>query len=51
VVVAPPGSEGASLLLARASTPEQETFVGNQTGGRVFGVEGRSIWRCRVARR
>ena len=36
VVVAPPGSEGASLLLARASTPEQQGFVGNQTGGRVF---------------
>ena len=36
VVVAPPGSDGTSLLLARASTSEQEPFVGNQTGGRVF---------------
>ncbi len=36
VVVAPPASNGASLLLARASTPEQEAFIGNQTGGRVF---------------
>ncbi len=36
VIVAPPGSNGASLLLARASTPEQEAFIGNQTGGRVF---------------
>ncbi len=36
VVVAPPGSPGASLLLARASSPEQATLVGNQTGGRVF---------------
>jgi catechol 2,3-dioxygenase-like lactoylglutathione lyase family enzyme len=38
VVVAPPGSgrNGASLLLARAATPEQESRVGNQTGGRVF---------------
>jgi catechol 2,3-dioxygenase-like lactoylglutathione lyase family enzyme len=36
VVVAPPGSHGTSLLLARASTPEQTRFVGNQTGGRVF---------------
>ena len=36
VVVAPPGSNGASLLLARASTAEQEAFIGNQTGGRVF---------------
>jgi len=36
VVVAPQGSDGTSLLLARASTSEQEPFVGNQTGGRVF---------------
>ena len=36
VVVAPPGSPGASLLLARATTPEQRAFIGNQTGGRVF---------------
>jgi catechol 2,3-dioxygenase-like lactoylglutathione lyase family enzyme len=36
VVVAPPGSSGTTLLLARASKPEQETFIGNQTGGRVF---------------
>ena len=37
VVVAPPGNgSGASLLLARASTPEQRRFVGDQAGGRVF---------------
>jgi catechol 2,3-dioxygenase-like lactoylglutathione lyase family enzyme len=36
VVVAPAGSLGTTLLLARASTPEQATFIGNQTGGRVF---------------
>jgi len=36
VVVAPPGSTGTTLLLARASTPEQEPFIGNQAGGRVF---------------
>jgi catechol 2,3-dioxygenase-like lactoylglutathione lyase family enzyme len=36
VVVAPPGSSGTTLLLARASKPEQEPFIGNQTGGRVF---------------
>jgi len=36
VVVKPPGSRGANLLLARASTPEQFPRVGNQTGGRVF---------------
>jgi len=36
VVVAPPGSKGASILLARAATAEQESFIGNQSGGRVF---------------
>lgn len=36
VIVAPLGSSGASLLLARADTPEQESHVGNQTGGRVL---------------
>jgi len=36
VVVAPPGSNGTKLLLATASNPEQNAFVGNQTGGRVF---------------
>jgi catechol 2,3-dioxygenase-like lactoylglutathione lyase family enzyme len=36
VVVAPPGSRETTLLLAKASTPEQEPFVGNQAGGRVF---------------
>ena len=36
VVVAPPGSKTSGLLLARASTEEQATRIGNQTGGRVF---------------
>ncbi len=36
VVVSPPGSHGTTVLLAKASNPEQERFVGNQTGGRVF---------------
>ena len=36
VVVSPPGSNGTTLLLARALTPEQEASIGNQTGGRVF---------------
>jgi len=36
VVVAPAGSSGTTLLLARASTPEQAQFIGNQAGGRVF---------------
>lgn len=36
VVVAPPGSGGTTLVLARASNPRQEPFIGNQAGGRVF---------------
>jgi len=36
VVVAPSGGRGASLLLARAATEEQQRAIGNQTGGRVF---------------
>jgi catechol 2,3-dioxygenase-like lactoylglutathione lyase family enzyme len=36
VVVSPPGSVGTTLLLARASKPGQESFIGNQSGGRVF---------------
>lgn len=36
VVVAPQDSGGATLLLAKAATPEQEAHVGSQTGGRVF---------------
>jgi len=36
VVVAPPGGAGATLLLARAATPEQARFIGDQAGGRVF---------------
>jgi catechol 2,3-dioxygenase-like lactoylglutathione lyase family enzyme len=36
VVVAPPGSSGTTLLLARAAKPEQVPFIGNQAGGRVF---------------
>lgn len=36
VIVSPPGSVGTTLLLAKASKPEQESFVGNQTGRRVF---------------
>ena len=36
VLVAPPGDNGAALLLARAASAEQESRIGNQTGGRVF---------------
>jgi catechol 2,3-dioxygenase-like lactoylglutathione lyase family enzyme len=45
VVVTPPGSAGASLLLARAATTEQRAHVGNQTGGRVaFFLETSDFW-------
>ncbi len=36
VVIAPPGSTGSSILLARAASPEQVAAIGNQCGGRVF---------------
>ena len=46
VVVAPPDSAGTTLLLARASKPEQEPFIGNQSGGRVFLFLGTDdFWR------
>jgi len=46
VVVSPPGSNGVNLLLARASSPEQEPFIGNQSGGRVFlFLSTDDIWR------
>ncbi len=46
VVVSPPGSIGATLLLAKASKPEQRPFAGNQTGGRVFLFLGTDdFWR------
>ena len=46
VRVRPHGSDGAALLLARASTPEQEAAIGNQTGGRVaFFLGTDDFWR------
>lgn len=46
VLVEPPGSTGTQLLLARPSSPEQEPFVGNQTGGRVsFFLRTDDFWR------
>lgn len=36
VLVAPPGSSGCALLLAKAANETQQSRVGNQTGGRVF---------------
>ncbi len=46
VVVAPPGSDGCSLVLARPSSAGQQAFVGNQTGGRVtFFLRTDDFWR------
>ena len=46
VVVSPPGSNGVTLLLARASKPKQKAVVGDQTGGRVFlFLATDDIWR------
>lgn len=36
VVVAPSGTQGSQVLLARAASAEQARHIGNQTGGRVF---------------
>jgi catechol 2,3-dioxygenase-like lactoylglutathione lyase family enzyme len=36
VLVKPKGQEGSCLLLAKAANEEQQSRVGNQTGGRVF---------------
>ena len=36
VLVAPPGSNGCKLLLAKAANEQQQSRVGNQIGGRVF---------------
>ncbi len=36
VLLAPKGSTGCRVLLARAASPEQMKAIGNQTGGRVF---------------
>jgi len=46
VVVSPPGSNGTTILLAKASSSEQESFIGNQAGGRVFLFLGTDdFWR------
>jgi len=46
VVVSPPGWNGTTILLARASKAEQEPFIGNQAGGRVFLFLGTdNFWR------
>ncbi|MFB6467426.1 VOC family protein [Cytobacillus sp. Hz8] len=46
VVISPPSSSGTTILLARALNPEQISFIGNQTGGRVFLFLGTDdFWR------
>lgn len=46
VVVSPTGPNGTTILLARASKQEQEPFIGNQAGGRVFLFLGTDdFWR------
>ena len=54
VVIAPPGvgahGGGTTLLLARASSPEQAAVVGNQAGGRVFlFLQTDDFWRDHAA--
>jgi catechol 2,3-dioxygenase-like lactoylglutathione lyase family enzyme len=36
VRLAPVGSQESCLLLAKAASPEQKSYIGNQAGGRVF---------------
>ena len=36
VLIAPPGSRGTQILLAKASNEDEKSRIGNQTGGRVF---------------
>ena len=36
MLVAPPGGEGARLVLAEPSDEQQTARIGDQTGGRVF---------------
>lgn len=46
VLVAPPGSHGTRLLLARAIDEAQSSRVGDQTGGRVaFFLHTDDFWR------
>jgi len=46
VLIAPPGSNGTALVLARPSDPGQRAYVGNQTGGRVtFFLHTDDFWR------
>ena len=46
VVISPPASNGTTILLARASKPEQNNFIGNQAGGRAFLFLGTDDFWC-----
>ncbi len=46
VLIRPPGSRGTSLVLGRATTPDQRARVGDQTGGRVsLFLQTDDFWR------
>lgn len=46
VVVSPLAPNGTTILLEKASKPEQVPFIGNQAGGRVFLFLGTdNFWR------
>ena len=46
ILVAPPGSDGCCLLLAKGVGEEQRSRIGNQTGGRVFlFLKTDDLWR------
>lgn len=50
VRVAPPGSTGTALLLARANDATQAAAIGNQAGGRVFlFLQTDDFWRDHAA--
>lgn len=46
VLIAPRGSRGTQVLLAKASNEEESSRIGNQTGGRVFlFLQTDNLWR------
>lgn len=46
VLVAPKNSDGCCLLLAKATSENQKSRIGNQTGGRVFlFLDTNDFWR------
>ncbi|HVZ12426.1 MAG TPA: VOC family protein [Patescibacteria group bacterium] len=46
ILIAPPHSNGTTIILGRASTSEQKKSIGNQTGGRVlFSLQTDDFWR------